>query len=329
MESQVHYLEKEAYFSVLRAFKAQADAITWDKEGLITELRKELRVSDEEHREILGRVNSDDLIRKIREWRQAGAQQGPMLSSSQTVHDVVSTPAYSLSRKKQKTSQPHSVGLQPSSAVTMPPAGSYASRGRKPNKPPTLSISNIRNQYRSSSVALPAHGTEGHGKELIGRTVFTKWPDDNTFYEAVISNYDPNKDMHALIYDKGTDNEAWEWVDLKQMPPEDIRWVGEDPGISYLDNHEGPKSARHLVRGAIASKEFDNGAERVAADDIEMLHTDTLIKEVQKVVDAAHPDLLEIQRAKKILKEHELSLVDAISRLTYVSEDDSDGEVPI
>ncbi|GAB2230463.1 hypothetical protein Droror1_Dr00014729 [Drosera rotundifolia] len=329
MESQVHYLEKEAYFSVLRAFKAQADAITWDKEGLITELRKELRVSDEEHREILGRVNSDDLIRKIREWRQAGAQQGPMLSSSQTVHDVVSTPAYSLSRKKQKTSQPHSVGLQPSSAVTMPPAGSYASRGRKPNKPPTLSVSNSRNQYRRSSVALPAHETEGHGKELIGRTVFTKWPDDNTFYEAVISNYDPNKDMHALIYDKGTDNEAWEWVDLKQMPPEDIRWVGEDPGISYLDNHEGPKSARHLVRGAIARKEFDNGAERVAADDIEMLHTDTLIKEVQKVVDAAHPDLLEIQRAKKILKEHELSLVDAISRLTYVSEDDSDGEIPI
>jgi len=29
MEVQIHQLEKEAYLSVLRAFKAQADAITW------------------------------------------------------------------------------------------------------------------------------------------------------------------------------------------------------------------------------------------------------------------------------------------------------------
>jgi hypothetical protein len=29
MESQIHELEQEAYCSVLRAFKAQSDAITW------------------------------------------------------------------------------------------------------------------------------------------------------------------------------------------------------------------------------------------------------------------------------------------------------------
>lgn len=29
MEAQIHHLEQEAYCSVLRAFKAQADAITW------------------------------------------------------------------------------------------------------------------------------------------------------------------------------------------------------------------------------------------------------------------------------------------------------------
>ena len=94
METQIHLIEQEAYCSVLRAFKAQSDAITWvaqfffflisvqtrsiriltllsffyfqDKESLITELRKELRVSDEEHRELLSRVNADDVIRRIR-----------------------------------------------------------------------------------------------------------------------------------------------------------------------------------------------------------------------------------------------------------------------
>lgn len=29
METQIHQLEQEAYTSVLRAFKAQSDAITW------------------------------------------------------------------------------------------------------------------------------------------------------------------------------------------------------------------------------------------------------------------------------------------------------------
>lgn len=29
METQIHHLEQEAYSSVLRAFKAQSDAISW------------------------------------------------------------------------------------------------------------------------------------------------------------------------------------------------------------------------------------------------------------------------------------------------------------
>ena len=37
-----------------------------EKEEMITELRKELRVSDDEHRELLTKVNADDIIRKIR-----------------------------------------------------------------------------------------------------------------------------------------------------------------------------------------------------------------------------------------------------------------------
>lgn len=37
-----------------------------EKESLITELRKELRVSDEEHRELLSKVNADDIILRIR-----------------------------------------------------------------------------------------------------------------------------------------------------------------------------------------------------------------------------------------------------------------------
>lgn len=101
LESQVHLVEQEAYTGVLRAFKVQSDALSWviictlklmatfsvttacpvadfswklinthafvqEKESLISELRKELRVSDEEHRELLNKVNEDGAIRGMR-----------------------------------------------------------------------------------------------------------------------------------------------------------------------------------------------------------------------------------------------------------------------
>lgn len=37
-----------------------------EKESLITELRKELRLSNEEHRDLLNRVNAEETIRQIR-----------------------------------------------------------------------------------------------------------------------------------------------------------------------------------------------------------------------------------------------------------------------
>ncbi|KAJ6944612.1 hypothetical protein NC652_009853 [Populus alba x Populus x berolinensis] len=75
------------------------------KESLITELRKELRVSDEEHRELLARVNADDIIRRIREWRKANGIQPSMPSTTQPSHHPIASPSASGSRKKQKTSQ--------------------------------------------------------------------------------------------------------------------------------------------------------------------------------------------------------------------------------
>ncbi|KAK9671578.1 hypothetical protein RND81_12G039900 [Saponaria officinalis] len=307
MEHQIHHLEKEAYCAVLRAFKAQSDAITWDKEGLITELRKELRVSDDEHRELLVSVNNDDTLRRIREWRQAGGH----LNASHPINDVPS-PTPSASRKKPRTLQPlhpHGASMQP--APTVP---TVASRGRKPRQFP----------YSNQG----AHETPipGSGDQLIGRKVLTRWPDDNHFYEAVITRYNPSDGRHALVYGMNTPEESFEWVNIMEIPPEDIRWVNEDPGVS----RRGGSGERSIapVPGAARKKlrnDQQNGVVNMA-DDIEILHTDTLIKEVEKVVAARNPDRLDIEKAKKMLKDHEEALLDAISRLNYVSDGDSDGD---
>jgi hypothetical protein len=345
METQIHLIEQEAYSSILRAFKAQSDAITWEKESLITELRKELRVSDEEHRELLSRVNADEMIRRIREWRKANSLQS---SVPQLVHDAPS-PAVSGSRKKQKTSQsiaslamgPPSPSLHPS----MQPSSSALRRGGPPPGPKTKKPKTSM-QYPSTGIAgrpqagalTNEPGESGSYDPLVGRKVWTKWPDDNQYYEAVITDYNPVEGRHALVYDINSANETWEWVNLKEISPGDIRWEGEDPGISRKGGHPGQgRGTKTMARGGPASNaggrgrgsmrmqqpKTQNGIGKKALGEIEILHTETLLKEVEKVFGSVNPNPAEVEKAKRVLRDHELALMDAIAKLEEISDGES------
>ncbi|XP_061356744.1 protein EMSY-LIKE 4-like [Gastrolobium bilobum] len=70
LKHHIHCLETEAYSSIVKAFIAQSDLLTWRKEGLMTDLRSELNVTDVEHGEILMKINSDESIKWIREQRR-------------------------------------------------------------------------------------------------------------------------------------------------------------------------------------------------------------------------------------------------------------------
>ncbi|KDO50142.1 hypothetical protein CISIN_1g015970mg [Citrus sinensis] len=314
MEAQIHQLEQEAYCAVLRAFKAQADAITWEKEGLITELRKELRVSDDEHRELLTKVHGDELIKRIRDWRQAGGNQAARLANSQPVHDLLPSPSVSASRKRHKATQSgqsfHSLPLM--NPVQYPPTGPAANRS-------------FINRSSSGNIPTNEPAEAATFDPLIGRKVWTRWPEDNSFYEAVITDYNPTEISH-----------------------EDIRWESEDPGITYRGGFGGqgrgikrPFGRGGHIPGSMKGrgsskdqsqlrKEFtqtQNRLEKVSGD-IELLNTETLVKEVERLFDVSHPDPLELVKAKKMLKEHEQALIDAISRLADASDGESDGEQP-
>ncbi|CAN6439866.1 unnamed protein product [Victoria cruziana] len=99
MEEEIHGLERGAYNAVLKAFIAQSDDLSWSKEKLMSELRKELRVSDVEHRQSLAIVDSDDLLRHIRERRAECARSQELLP---VTAGMVSS-STNLSRKKLKT----------------------------------------------------------------------------------------------------------------------------------------------------------------------------------------------------------------------------------
>ncbi|CAM6010005.1 unnamed protein product [Sphagnum balticum] len=272
LEQQIRNLELDAYTAVLRAFGAQSEVITWTKERLMSDLRKELRVADEQHRELLGRVASDDTLRQIREWRQLGEGTGlPILS-----HDPAPSPAVSQSRKKQKTG--HSVQTLPppppppllkqapitGTALSSPAPGTGGGpRGKKTRSkgsvgPPVATLKPAPPMGRGSNAGrgnapwsnhIGAGPSDMHTDPWVGRRVMTRWPEDNTFYEAVVTDYDRVKHLHLLVYDMSTPQETWEWIDLKGMDKKDVKWIEGPPVL--LDGKAAPTTpASSVGRGA-------------------------------------------------------------------------------
>ncbi|XP_028787429.1 protein EMSY-LIKE 3-like isoform X2 [Neltuma alba] len=287
MEAQIHQLEQEAYSSVLRAFKAQSDALTWEKEGLITELRKELRVSDDEHRELLTRVNADEIIRRIREWRQTGCYQPARRSNSLPVYDFLPSPTVSASHKKQKTSQ----SGQSFPSLPLVKSMHYPSSGSAGGR-------HFINRSSSSVLASNAPAEVATFDPYIGKKVWTRWPEDNHFYEAVITDYN-----------------------AAEISPEDIQWEDQDPAMTHRGRHSGQgrgvKKYHSRCGNTVAAgrgrghprvhpgKEFlppqDVIGNRVL-DDVELPDTDLLVEEVERVIAESDPDPTELERAKEMLK---------------------------
>lgn len=81
-----------------------------------------------------------------------------------------------------------------------------------------------------------------------------------------------------------TDLELGYKLTLMQVPPEDIRWVGDDPVISRLGEAGAPNSGRgrasSMNQFANEIRPSRNGVMKEDSEEIEILHTDTLIKKV-------------------------------------------------
>lgn len=330
IESQIHLLEQEAYISVLRAFKAQSDALTWEKEGLITELRKELRVSYEEHRELLSKVNKDDAIKTIREWRQAGGRQTELHNTTHTVYESLGSPPFSGSPKRQKTvrslSMNEQIGMGVTSSATL-----YGSKGKRPYYQLTgvSTMKSLQTPFTNRRYSGVTTSTEPVAcNSLVGKQVWLKWPKDNMFYEATITDYNATEGTHAVVYNINTRDEEWEWVNLNKILPDDIRWeapgIGQPGGQTHTDKEKAllnNQPTENLVQLKIGHENL--------YDEIKILNTESVIKEVETVFASSHVDPFEIDKAKKKLREHEQSLIDAIAMLTETARGENEGNVSL
>ncbi|GAB2215530.1 hypothetical protein Drorol1_Dr00019917 [Drosera rotundifolia] len=83
--------------------------------------------------------------------------------------------------------------------------------------------------------------------DLVGSRVRVWWPDDQEFYEGVISEFNPEKKQHKVTYDDGDvedlvlKDEKWELIDDKIMTPKGQLRKGGSPGASS-EMHKNKKA---------------------------------------------------------------------------------------
>nr|CAN65824.1 hypothetical protein VITISV_016508 [Vitis vinifera] len=158
---EIHRMEMEAYNAVLRAFIAQSSVLSWSKEGLITELRKELNVTDIEHRELLMKIDSNESIRMIREWRKGTSYaQEPPPSKMNTAGIVPSSERYA-AQKKLKTSH-----------TSVPMSQKYISHGQ-PSSPadPASVPAKLKDGENHRELVVFSSGNAGLPMNAVGHKI--------------------------------------------------------------------------------------------------------------------------------------------------------------
>ncbi|OAY43149.1 hypothetical protein MANES_08G046100v8 [Manihot esculenta] len=87
--------------------------------------------------------------------------------------------------------------------------------------------------------------------------------------------------------------------------------------MSHVGYPSGGRGRGGSIKGE-SRRDFlptQNAFTKKVSDDIELFNTETLVQEVEKVFALNHPDPHELEKAKRMLKEHEQALVEAIEGL--------------
>lgn len=244
MEQQIHKLEVDAYLGVLRAFAAQSEHISWAKEGVISDLRKELRIPDGKHRELVAMISSDETVENIRDLRK-NSQHRPLLP----YQEPISSPTVSNSHPKRRKMGGHAdlllpPQIPPSAANHVVPLQKGVLGKKSRSKGASVNPAAISQRVAAAGGVAgrgyrgrgPVPGKGGGGSadidKHVGRHLQIRWPEDGTFYDAVVTDYDLETRFHALAYDIDKPTESWEWVDLLGMEKKDVKWKDSTPLVT-------------------------------------------------------------------------------------------------
>ncbi|BBN19423.1 hypothetical protein MPTK1_8g10600 [Marchantia polymorpha subsp. ruderalis] len=270
-DTDLAMLELEAYTAVLRAFGAQPTALTWSKERIMCDLRKELRISEEQHRQLAKELEArqlqgsldispsatiSDMHLAINSLRPASSTGIPHLRTKSNIShvlgpqasDVVAPHQKLLSQPSLETARSQTGGRGKNLRLMTPPSNLQRRCSLSSGNPTTRlmsggtssSKSHLKLEDRNEGPNLQLWQNfqkvsthfKGPDKPSMGQKVQRWWPDEKKFYDAVIVEYDEESGKHALAYDMRTPQQSIEWVDLKAIP-RFVRYV-EEPPVSIL-----------------------------------------------------------------------------------------------
>ncbi len=186
---------EEAYLGVLRALVVQQ--MDWGKENLMTTLRRELDITNEQHGQFLSQA-----LDEVQTGKPPAKRQKVAASSGEAPKRGAGGSGRG---RKRVAGAPRGSGPKRAPAAPTPPAAPAAA---------AVTVS-------AEVPAAPA--VVGQIDKLVGHKVKRWWPQEGGWMEAVVTDFDPAKGLHCITYGLGTNHEQWEWYNIRRAKPEDCK----------------------------------------------------------------------------------------------------------
>ncbi|KAM3409178.1 hypothetical protein ACQJBY_001879 [Aegilops geniculata] len=304
---QIHCLERSAYASVLRAFYAQSDLLSWAR--LLTNLRNELRLSYMEHREVIARVSSNEYIKSLRKFSLVNYSGLMKKTPAFDLHAVVPD-------KIDKTGQSFTslVPQSPTPAHMMSPARNICILG--------ISYSTTKGSCFDPDATVPAKKLKsGSGSALA----YFKCPPCAEPLPEAVSSVRAESPKHDLL-DSSKESPCAMKAGCAVSPmfqekhnesnAGDVPWcVHKYMEVSRKRGSEVSPVSRSKSLSVITDS---TGNADHGSDIIKILLTCGLVNKVEELF-KVKPDPASLQTAKLILKDQEIHLLDALAKLSEVS----------
>mmetsp|Transcript_18609 Transcript_18609/g.35454 ORF Transcript_18609/g.35454 Transcript_18609/m.35454 type:complete len:311 (-) Transcript_18609:699-1631(-) len=230
LDDMPNQISIDAYTSVMKAFFDLGE-LSWTKDSVLTDLRRELGITSDEHDDIKQMIVREANFRSV----SRGHIQGGVHATKKQKPSPAPPP--------EPTRHGHS---SQSGSKVLPPLPKAASKKSMAKDAPAPARTPTQ-QGRGQKVVLPlAPGADP--STLIGEKV--RWLWDGNWCDCVISDYDLNCNKHCLVFDFNTGNETWEWVELGSLSTKELVFCGgpkANLSKTPTQNHVTP--SKHAVGG--------------------------------------------------------------------------------
>lgn len=234
----MRFLEQEAYMAVMRALAVKP--MDWGKEKLLTDLRKELNITNDQHAQFLGTVMEDEIVLHVRE-------KGPSAKVSKDLRKKVEGAKSTIAGATTPTAK------KAKKDKSKPQTGAVASGQRKAPSAPKID-------------------------EYVGKKVKRWWQDEGAWFDGIVTDYKPEQG-HCIVYDFNTENESFEWYDIRRSTTDECVVLDGPPvtnqgaaavGPFTPANGSGPSPYSTKVTSCTTAEELERVKNEIRAREEEL-----------------------------------------------------------